>query len=285
MKLAILGLWRDSEPYINTTLKSLEKLKEICDPEFYFYENDSVDNTYKILSDWMLNKKGKLISEKLNAPKFGSVPNIERLILLSYYRNKSKELISNYYGRYTLLLDTDIKFNNGHLLDLISNIEKTNAVMLSANTRQHQIPDLMFNRTNDSFYDVFAMRDQYYNNGLYFTDCPFVLEKDRQIWNDEQPVKCKSAFGGFAIVKNAAIQKANWSTCQHSEHVNFCLDIGRFGDILISPSCRTQTDIDLSSINFEACKNIAEQQIQFVDRLNQVYSTSIATKISILNHK
>lgn len=281
MRLAILGLWRDSEAYINTTLQSLENLKEICDPEFYFYENDSVDNTYDILSDWMLNKKGKLISEKLNAPKFGSVPNIERLILLSYYRNKSKELISNYDGLYTLLLDTDIKFNNDHLLDLISNIEKTKAVMMSSNTRQHQISDLMFNKTSDSFYDVFALRDNYHNNGLYFTDCPFVLHSDRSLWEDNIPVKVKSAFSGFSLVKTQPLKQSNWSTCLHSEHVNFCVDICRFGDLFISPSCKTQTDINLASINLDACKNIAEQQIKFVDQLNQIYSTSISTKISI----
>lgn len=281
MKLAVLGLWRDSENYINSTLKALSDLKEICDPEFYFYENDSIDNTYQILSDWMFNKTGQLISENIKAPKFGSVPNIERLILLSYYRNKVKTLLTNYDNIYVLLIDTDIKFNNSHLLDLINNMEKTNAVMVSSNTRQNQIPDLMFSKTSDSFYDVFAMRDRYHNNGLYFTDCPFVLQSDRLLWQELSPVKTQSSFGGFALVKTHALKQSNWSTCLHSEHINFCSDIAKFGDIYISPSCKTQTDINLSSINLEACQKIADQQIDFVHQLNYFYSTSIAKNISI----
>ena len=282
MKISVLGLWRDSTSVIERTLGSLDELNRSGDFDFYFYENDSTDNTKNILEAWLKTKQGNLLSETIKAPKFGSVPDIERLILLSYYRNKAKTLLSNSNSEYTLLIDTDIRFDITHFNILYESIIKLNCAMVVANTRQHQIADLMNSKTIDSFYDVFALRDTFNNTGLYFTDCPFILNEDREQWSKNKPVKIHSGFSGFSLIKTNILQKHSclWSTCGHSEHVNFCSNVLQYGNIYIIPECKPKTDINLSSINLDACKQIAINQKNRIQQINQIYTLSITQELS-----
>jgi hypothetical protein len=282
--ISVFGLWRDSESHINTTLSSLDDL--ILDNkhnyEFYFYENDSKDNTRSILSDWLKNKNGKLLYEDIGAPKFGSVSSVERLLLLSYYRNKLNTLSKNLTSELSLLIDTDIMFDNNNIYTLHDSYRAINdktCCMVSANTRQYQIPDLMYNTTQDSFYDVFALRDKFGNNCVYFTDCPLVLNEDRELWLSNKPVKVMSAFSGMSFIKTNVLKQCFWSTNSNSEHVNFCYEVNRHGSIYIIPECRPKTKVDLSSISLDACKNIAKSQADFIQKINQVYQLSKLTSL------
>lgn len=281
-KIKIYGLCRDSEPHLQRTLKQLESLvqKTEFDFSFCFYENDSIDNTRLILDSWIKNYNGNIICETLNAKKFGSVPDIERLILLSYYRNKLISEAQNDDSDLSLLIDTDLVFDNLSFDRLIETINANKCVAVVANARQNLIPDLMFNETNDSFYDVFAFRDKFNNYGLYFTDCPFVLEQDRISWANKEPIKIQSGFSGFMLIKTQILKLCLWSTCGSSEHVNFCYNINRYGDILLCPNAKVYTDIDLSTISIEACKNIAQQQKQRMSQINQIYDLSISKKLT-----
>lgn len=284
MKISVLALFRDSEEYIHNTLSSLDILNSLGDFDFYFYENDSVDNTKNILQEWLTDKKGDLISENINSPKFGSVTNIERLILLSYYRNKAKSLLQNSKSDYTLLLDTDIMFTKEDFMCLYNFLEKQqNAAMVVSNTRQYQIKDLMNNKTQDSFYDVFALRDKFNNNGLYFTDCPFVLNDDRNKWDHNHPITIKSGFSGFCLSRTEILKKEDcfWSTCGHSEHINFCYSISKYGSISMLPYSQPTTKIDIHNINLDSCKKIAQNQIKTISNINNIYNTSISQKIQI----
>jgi hypothetical protein len=278
MNISVLGLWRNSEKHIYKILSSLEDLTVLGNISFYFYENDSTDNTLSLLKQWMKDKKGCLFNEYINAPFFGSVTNIERLIFLSYYRNKAKELLSNTDSEYTLLMDTDVLFNNSHVLELVKDIKDTNAAMVVANTRQKEIPDLMYGVTTDSFYDVYPFRDSYNNNGLYFTDCPFILVADRNLWEKNQPIKINSGFSGFSLIKTTVLKKPNiiWSTCGHSEHVNFCSEIRSHGDIYISTTCCPITHVDPSRINIAAFTETAKKQIHYLNQINNIFNYSVS---------
>ena len=45
-KISVYALWRDSESHIHRTLNQLEDLEKLgFDFEYFFYENDSKDNT------------------------------------------------------------------------------------------------------------------------------------------------------------------------------------------------------------------------------------------------
>jgi hypothetical protein len=278
MNISVIGLWRDAEKYISSSLSNMDRLTHDCKTDkfsFYFYENDSKDNTKNILSEWVSDNNGQLMSETLNFPKYGSVPNIERLILLSIYRNKLLSLIRKVNTEYTLMIDTDITFNTDDFLLLLESIKNIpDAVMVVSNTRQKEIQDLMFNKTTDSFYDVFALRDKYFNHGLYFTDCPLVLQEDRDLWIENKPVRINCGFGGFALIKTDVLKKCIWSTSGHSEHINFCIDVGRYGNIYVVPSSKPYANIDMSGISIERCNDITKQQIQIMTNINKIYNMS-----------
>ena len=65
---------RDVGNRIQYLLNTFTELNKICkNLSVLFFENDSTDNTVGVVEDWCnKNEYGKLYSEKLNFPKFGS---------------------------------------------------------------------------------------------------------------------------------------------------------------------------------------------------------------------
>jgi len=267
-KISVFCIWRDSEKWIHRTLKQLEELESLegFDFSFFFYENDSCDNTASILENWMSSRSGLFCSEKLQAQKFGSVPSPERMKLLCDFRNKCKALALNNDSDYSLLIDGDIEFSKDNfLLQLEGLWTLPNAVMTTPNVRQN-IPDFTFNFSPDSYYDVYPFRDRYGNQGVYFADCPSPQKDDQMNWKLGVPIYCMSAFGGFAIIKSTVFNKVSWSSDLHCDHVNMCYDISRQGRIYCLPRSRVYSTVDLNSINLDSCKNIASEQIEFINK-------------------
>ena len=261
-KISVFCIWRDSEKTIYKTLKQLEDLESVEGFEFsyFFYENDSKDNTPKILSEWLLNRSGSLKSEIINAIKFGSTADNERMKFLCKCRNKCKDLASDNKSDYSLLIDSDIEFNNDNfLLQLESLNNINNAVMTTANVRQN-IPDFTFNSSPDSYYDTYAFRDSYGNNGLYWSDSPFIRKENRLGWMIGEPQITMSSFGGFAIIKSSIFNKVKWHSDFHCDHVNMCYDISRFGSIYIIPRSKVYVEIDISKYDLNSFKDMAQKQ-------------------------
>ena len=278
-KISVIGLWRDSSSYIDRTLSQLDDLLSIpnFDFSFYFYENDSIDNTKDIIQKWKNNKNCTTVHEILKTPKYGSVTTVNRLILLSIYRNKLHDMISNDHSDLTLMIDTDIIFSKDHFLHLYDKISELNSAMVCSNTRQIGIRDCISDppSSEDSFYDVFALRDKYSNYCLYFSDCPVPLQDDREKWFRNIPVKINAGFSGFSLIKTSILQQCRWSTCGHSEHINFCTQVREYGDIHIIPDCKTITKIDISTVTDEAYNQVKIQQRKILLNMNKVYNTSI----------
>jgi len=280
-KISVIGLWRDSQNTASQILDALENISKVYNLDYYFYENDSIDNTKIILDNWLKDKDGKLLSEKLNFPKYGSVPDTERLILLSFYRNKAKNLANASDSEYTLLIDTDVFFTTEQMTILYDTIIDTNAAMVVANTRAKQVPDLMHGSSNDVFYDVFAFRDALNNNGLYFTDCPLIMEQDRKLWFDNRPVRINSGFSGFCLIKTSILKECFWSTISHSEHVNFCYQVQKHGNIFIVPSCKPSTNVEVTQQMIDSWTTSAKQQINIMNRLNYIYNLSTSSDLKL----
>jgi len=261
-KISVFCIWRDSEKYIYKTLKKLEDLESLNDFEFsfYFYENDSSDKTADILKNWMLNRKGLFLSEKLNAKKFGSVTDIERMKFLCDCRNKCKNLALDNNSDYCLLIDSDIEFSNENFaIQLQLLIDKPDAIMSTANVRQN-IPDYTFGSSQDSYYDVYPFRDKHGNCGIYFSDCPSYKKEDQFSWKLGIPIKCMAAFGGFAIVRSAAFNQISWSADVHCDHVNMCFDLSIYGSIYCVPRSKVYVDVGTDKINIANCQQIGQQQ-------------------------
>jgi len=267
-KVSVFCIWRDSENTIYKTLKQLENLESIDGFEFsyFFYENDSKDNTVEILEQWLLNRSGKIQSEILNAKKFGSVVDPERMKFLCECRNKCKQLADNNSFDYSLLIDSDIEFHNHNFLIQIEDLNKLeNAVMITANVRQN-IKDFAFNQNLDSYYDVYAFRDRHGTDGIYFSDCPSFKRDDQLNWKLGIPIITMSSFGGFAIIKSEIFNKVNWSSDLHCDHVNMCFEISKYGCIYCSPRSKVYVDLDISTLDIDSCIKMSQQQKEIFDK-------------------
>jgi hypothetical protein len=261
-KISVFCIWRDSEKSIHKTLKQLESLEslETFSFSFYFYENDSSDNTVEILSNWMSSRNGKILSENLGAKKFGSVEDPERMIFLCECRNKCKDLANENDSSYSLLIDSDVEFSKENLLLQLKDLETLeNAAMVTSNVRQN-IPDLTFGESQDSYYDVYAFRDKRGHNGIYFSDCPSYIKEDQLKWKLSLPIVTMSSFGGFALIKSDIFNKVKWSADINCDHVNMCYDISKYGLIYLNPRSKVFVDVGLDKINLESCLNIAKKQ-------------------------
>lgn len=261
-KVSVFCIFRDSEPHLEKFLKQLEEIEKIQEYSFsyFFYENDSKDNTELILKNWLKNRSGRLLSEKLDAPKFRSDENPERMKFLCSCRNKCKELAGQNDSDYTLLVDSDIEFRVENFLiqvSLLNNI--IDAVMICPNIRQN-LPDYTFGETEDSYYDVYAFRDSKGNRGFYFSNCPFRRRVDKMKWNLGIPVEALSCFGGFVILKSEVFNKVKWSADYNCDHVDMCFDISRYGKIYVAPKSITRVHIDISRLNLQFCMELASTQ-------------------------
>ncbi len=264
-KVSVFCIWRDSEPHIHQTLKQLEDLESLQDFEFsfYFYENDSKDNTFSILSDWISHRKGSVCSEKLDKPKFGRVIDPARMKFLCECRNKCKALAGENKSDYSLLIDSDIQFNKENFLIQLDVLNQyPDAVMVTPNVRQ-SIPDYTFGLSIDSYYDVYPFRDKHGNGGMYFSDCPSFKADDQFKWKLGLPIRCLSAFGGFALLLSNAFNKVNWSADVHCDHVNMCFDLGIYGSIYCAPKSLVFVDVGIDQINVDAVKASSANQFKY----------------------
>jgi hypothetical protein len=212
----------------------------------------------------------------MGLPKFGSVPDLDRLMLLAYYRNRCASQIKDVDTEYTLMIDTDVEFTKKDFLVLLSEITQLDCVMVIANTRQPQVKDLVTNFSEDSFYDVFCLRDRYFNSGIIFSDCPLTLKKDRDAWYAGKSVKIASGFSGFCLVKTEALKKCRWSTNGASEHVNFCSELRELGDIYIARECQPKTYFDESSVDMASFPQMGRRGFEGIDQINRVVEACMA---------
>ena len=126
--VAILALWRDSEPYLDRTIKQFEELEKVLVKEnvhicYGFFENDSEDKTPALLQSWLKSRLGFLISERIGAPKWGSVPSVTRTKYQARYRNMALDLLRQHYNfDYLLVADTDVIWAPHLVTEMISQL-------------------------------------------------------------------------------------------------------------------------------------------------------------------
>jgi len=278
----VCALFRNSQAHIHRTLEQLSNLTLIegINWNFFFFENDSRDNTKEILSNWSALYGAKLISENYNAPSFGSIASSIRTSLLAFYRNKIKEEAAQVPSDYTLVIDSDLTWTNQDFEELYTNLiyRSDNTVAVLGSCVQTNIGDFTFGTEHPAYYDLFCFRDKFYGAGLYFSCSPFVDSRDTSIFMLGQPVEVKSGFGGMALYKSFAYnaEGTHYEGQVQSEHISLCAGLSRFGQILAIPTCKPTTMIDLSTINIENCKLIGKQQLEQYHMTNQLRELSVA---------
>lgn len=246
MKISVLSLWRNSQKHIHRTLaqlESLEKKHSDIDFSYYFYENDSTDNTVRILNEWLEKKDGHLISHKLNAPSFASEGSPYRMAWMASYRNTLLKSVRPLDSEYTLVFDSDIIFEDDLLENFLNYRESSSDwVLLSANTRQN-LPCIYDDevKKDDSYYDVSCLID---SRGIYVAtwwDCPLYNSEDREKWYSEESIQVKSAFGSCSLIKTSTLNNPDvqWDSVDGSvEHVGLCFSLQKYGKIYVCPKVK-----------------------------------------------
>ena len=250
MKISVMSLFRNSEETIHSCLERLEKLENFTNAsfEYFFYENDSTDRTLDILKTWMISKVGNVFSEKLNAPKFGSVTSEQRVQLMAYYRNKLLNSFKPLDSDFTVIFDSDVIFQEDIINKYLTYFSQ-DVAMLTPNIKQN-IKCKMCNCGKDSYYDSWALIDRLGNFCMTWSHNPFYHQEDRDRWENGVPVQVYTAFGGFCIVKSQYLNQCNWAvnkgTC---EHWGLCHSLNNYGKILAIPDIETSVHIPQSVIS------------------------------------
>lgn len=249
MKLTVISLFRDSEKFLDRLFKKLEAIERKYETEYFFYENDSKDNTRSLIKEWMKERKGQFIYEDINTPSFGHVTDKARMDLMVQYRNKILSTAKPLDSDYTLLIDSDVDFPN-HIVkdylpyfnDKVAGMNNKNVVMCTPNIKQN-INCVMGEPKELSYYDSFALKDTKNNKGMLLSSNPFWEKKDRELWKNKTPVKVHSAFGGVAMIKSDVLNEVEWATQGGCEHWMFCERVRKHGDIIVIPSIEVYTEV------------------------------------------
>ena len=251
LQVSVFGLWRNAEKHIEKTLAQLEALEVKHDLSYYFYENDSTDNTPSILKKWMKSRKGKFSSDKLGDDFFTNKDGGGRLILrmrrMSHYRNLMLQLglDDKVDTEWSLVLDTDIEFDE-NIIDDYLKYHYEGVVMMTPcieQTIKCHICNPPCNKL--SYYDSWALRTKESPfRSVTFGCNPFWEKDNREKYKKGEAVEVECAFGGIALIKTSSLVQSKWDTTGDCEHVMFAEGIRKTGKIIVCPKVKAYTRVE-----------------------------------------
>ena len=250
LKISVILLIKNGYDYIlylDDLFSEIElKYKNIYNFEYYFYENNSIDNTVDAFEIFFKGRKGEFFSENLSINKnFSDLIAKERAQYMAFLRNKLKSKHNSLDSDFTLLLDADIVFNIETLDRLLLNFNKIENLIgvtpfdlyypkYEKYRIFHYYDSLAF-ITNDNITHVET------RNCCMFSECRscciITKKKNLNLLNRNNITEVNSAFGGFFIIKTSVYNIINWDeyTEDKCEHHSFCKKIRDFGSIFIDP--------------------------------------------------
>lgn len=241
MRLSVISLFRDSASYIHDTFANLAALERQHDVDYYFYENDSADETVALLRTWMTNRPGTLVSERLGRPRFSQTTEPERLTAMADYRNRILRTARQSRSEWTLLLDSDVSFSSTTIDTLHAHADASVAMLtpcVEYNVACHMCSPTCGRR---AYYDTFALRDRANRRGQSFSCNPFWEADDRDAWAAGHPVEVHCAFAGAALIRTHVLHQCVWDSAGDCEHVPFAGQVRTHGRILAVPAARVET--------------------------------------------
>jgi hypothetical protein len=275
MKISVLSMFRDSEAYIEDTLArlaSLEDAEPSVDFEYFFYENDSLDDTVPLLKKWLSGRKGLLTAEQLDKPKFTQSTSVDRQRDMTAYRNQMLSLAKPLDSDYSIILDSDVEFSSSLVREYLPYFS-TGISMVTPNILQN-IKCQMSEGARESYYDSFALIDRFGNHGMTWAANPLFNTEDREKWERGDAVEVRSAFGGCPMIKSRVLNEVEWSTDGGCEHWNFCRDVSGYGKIIVAPLIKVRVNLSesvIGSISPSHMRGVVEHQHQILPLLSEFY--------------
>lgn len=248
LHISVVLMLKNNEDYIEIMERLFSNLESNNRYKFtyYIYENNSSDNTKKKISEFMKTRKGIMILENMDQHEtFGSIISERRGIQMSNLRNKLKQYHGNLESDYTLLIDSDVIFDENCLNNMMQLINKDNNVMITPYTICWE----RYNQNYMHYYDSLALitKDNISwkenNNRCMFKECKDCYNNLSDTFEDKYFLtddvnKVNSAFGGFVLIDTLIYNKVKWypGIC---EHHGFCEEVRQHGDIIVAKNIKT----------------------------------------------
>ncbi len=247
LRISIFSLFRDSEHYLGRLFDQFQKLESNTHAEFeyFFYENDSKDETVSLLSKWMQGKNGKLHSENINEKSHSSTMEPSRVIKMAKIRNKMANLGKPVDSDFTIVIDSDILFD-ADIINQYLNFLHLDFSMLTPNIRQ-TVPCKMGSKDKTSYYDSWSLLDHDKNQCMTWSSNPFYRSEDRKLFEKNQPINVFRSFGGFVFIKSEHFNKVEWFSDGQLEHWHFCDQLRSLAPIYFIPSIQPLVEINQST--------------------------------------
>ena len=145
---------RNNENTLSVTFDQLRDCEEHFASKlrfnYYIYENDSIDNTPSLIKEFMQDRKGIYVSDKLAKEQWRSVADNDRSKDMAQYRNSMKGLCKRFKSTYTLIIDSEVTFS--HLtLDKFITLLDTNSDIAMTTPFGH-----IANKPH-KYYDTYAL--------------------------------------------------------------------------------------------------------------------------------
>ena len=239
MKKITLLMWLKNTgnylDYLKKTLLELENnYKNKINFEFFFYENNSNDNTkVKLieLQDSLESETTFFICKLNNIKKYNNNISMERGKQVRNMRNRLKNMIGQLDSDYVLIFDDDTYFNINIIENLIN--EMTDEIkMVIANGIMF---DLLLELNVEHHYDTLAFTSvdnigyKETGNTCLFKNCSRCFNKREKLnvdldnkylldMNDDL-IEIKSGFGNFALIDATIFNKISWNHPKINEDV------------------------------------------------------------------
>jgi len=216
--------------------------------KYYFYENDSHDDTRKTIQRYFIDSEkimnGELLFEDNNTTHHPRNESVERIEHLANCRNKLLSMRPfDQNNEWTVVIDSDMIVDSTIFDEFICSDKPANAVAIGCNGK-NKTP-CRHHGSCYHYYDTFALVDitgEWLYKDFICTCNHFKDEQSRESWKAKQLVPVCSAFGGMMFYKTDAInnENINYDTVTIdgrvvSEHVYFSYRLGLLGGIYIDP--------------------------------------------------
>jgi hypothetical protein len=228
--ISVIILVRNNATYLTKLFQMLSNLEVTyeCTFEYLFLENSSHDHSVPLIQDFLKQRDGSITSLG-NTSRIDEMP---RTAKMAYLRNYSKNLLLNTCSSWSLLIDTDIYFDNKILSKLFKHSPSSKNIGMLCSNGLEIWPGSNSNEwiCQNHYYDTFAFS---INKTLFWPHCIFSnCVKCATINNTKiissGLINTDSAFGGLALIQTNLLKNPNirWGAIKHHdiwlcEHVEF----------------------------------------------------------------
>ena len=221
LTVQVMCVLKNNERWVKefiTMSKAMEEMNPDIVFKYNFFENDSVDDTVKLLKS---DPRFIVHSEHIEAYSNKDPHSNDRMQTIATVRNTLLDIVRPKISDYVLIVDSDIYFEPQVFTQLLDTLKDKTISMAC--------PYSMDSGFEGHYYDTYAFLDM--NGKCYWPKCIFKNCKHSNdgIIEPEGLIDVRSAFGGFSLVRGSEFlnPKLRWGTIDFfnkslCEHILFC---------------------------------------------------------------